>query len=99
MLKGVDINSRFNFISSEDITEPKTIFILKPLSSFEMMTHSDLKSKGDLLELVKLSIESIQNIDAEKDEFIESIPVKTLSEMVKYILEINNLTESDKKKF
>lgn len=98
MLKGIDVNQRIEFISKEDISEPKTIFILRPLTGFEMMELQSLSTAEDLFKLVRKSIVEITNGESDLDKMILNLPVATVSELVVFILKLNNLTEADKKK-
>jgi hypothetical protein len=99
MLKGIDTRQRIEFISSVDISEPKTLFILKPLSSLEMMefsTINELDQVGALRIYLEKSIVEVKNFNSLSqcsiNELIDSIDPKTLAELIIEINKINNLS-------
>lgn len=109
MLKGVDARQKINFVSKQDTEEPKTIFVLRPLTGMAMMDMSDMLVDGkmvfkgdDIIKMLDNSIEDIQNHpDMEtmgKIEVIKHLEVSILTELMDEITKINNLSDSDKKK-
>lgn len=99
MLEGIDINQRIEFISSCDITEPKTIFVFRPLGGVEMMRYQELNKPEVLLEFLNTTIVDIKNCNnPDKIAYIKSIDKNAISEIVIKALSINELTGEDKKK-
>lgn len=98
MLKGIDVNQKIEFVSKEDISDPKTVFVLRPLTGFEMLELQNLSNAEDLFKMVRKSIIEVKNGEPDLDKMIHSLPVATVSELVVTIFGLNNLTEADKKK-
>jgi hypothetical protein len=91
MLKGIDVNQRIEFVSKYDDTEPKTVFVLKPLSSLEMMTLGTNESIEFYLEK---SIVEVKNFDNKSvKEAISSVNVKVLGELIEQINRLNKLSD------
>ena len=96
MLKGIDMNQRINFISKEDKEEPKTVFVIRPLSAIEMMNTS----KDEYLSLMlNKSIVEIKNPDLkdrqEIDDFVNGLNVAVLTELINEITDINKLKDDE----
>ena len=100
MLEGININERISFIYSKD-KEPKTEIILKPLSSFEMMRLSVGLTTGDIESIILASVVEIKHpdmIDVEKvSDYVSSLNVEVLTELMVKITSINNLTDDETK--
>lgn len=96
MLVGIDLTQRIEFTSKDDKTEPKTIFILKPLSARERMSMSN---KDEILfDMVNTSVVEIRNCnDKTKEEYLESLPLDTLVEIGMKVNNISGITDDDKK--
>lgn len=99
MIININESERVEFISQFDTTEPKTIFILKPLTGFEMMDFTNLEDKNIMLDFIITSIVEIKNCNSDKTEFVKSLSLNILSELLVFITNLNNLTQDDKKKF
>ena len=108
MLKGVDINQRIEFSCVDDKEEPRTIFVFKPLSGFEMLDLSKhlvgkkLTLSGSyILETLEKSIVEIKNPDLkDKDkikEFLQGLSSIVLVELVTETGKINKLTDDESK--
>lgn len=104
MLKALNVNSEIVFTSKDDKTEPKTEFILKPLTSIqkmEMFVGVDAKSafKGDSLKKILLaSIKEVRNFDIKNiDEVIDVLPIETITELTLKVIDINGLTADEQK--
>lgn len=97
MLKGIDPNERVEFISSYDNSEPKTVFILRPLTGMEM--SGGLSSKEDIFRMVSVSVVEIKNMPEgqSKEDFIKSLPLLPLGELVQKCNELNKITGQDAK--
>jgi hypothetical protein len=94
MIEGINVNQRVSFVCECDKTEPKTEFILKPLSGFEMM---EIWSDGYAAEkFLKKSIVEIKGI-SDKDAFLDSMPTIVLGELLKKANELNGLSEQEAK--
>lgn len=98
MLEGISTSQRIEFVSSHDKTEPKTIFVFRPLSGIEMMSYQNLNETEILLKFLNATIFEIKNCSIEKSEFISSLNSQVLSEIIIKAVEINRLTDTDKKK-
>lgn len=101
MLKGIDIRQRIEFSSSLDTNEPKTIFVLKPLTSLETTHFSTLHDDDQLSALrfyIKSSIVQIKNFETEDvDEAINLLDSTTLGELLTEINKINKVSKDDVK--
>jgi hypothetical protein len=106
MKKVININQRFDFCLSSDIEEPKTVFVLRPLSGLEMLEMSSFVKDGQLclneknvFSMLSKSIVEIKNFDTTNiEEAINSLDVSDITELIMEIGKINNITEADKKK-
>lgn len=99
MIKVIDVNSRIEFVSSFDKTEPKTVFYLKPLSGIEMMSFTD-GHKEDIFNMVISSVVDVKDYPVEGktvSEIINSLSITVLGELITKINSINNVTEQDQK--
>ena len=106
MLKGIDVNQRIEFVSKDDTSEPKTVFILRPFSGMEMVSMSRFFDSGKmtltgegLTAFLEKSIVEVKNF---KDglsvkEIIQQLSGAVLGELVSEIAGINNLTGQDQK--
>lgn len=106
MLKGIDVNERIEFVSKEDVSDPKTVFVFKLLSGAEMigfsrfMEDGQLKLSGDnVIDFIDNSIVEIKNFsnDLPKRSVISSLPANILTELFTQISKINNLSKGDEK--
>lgn len=94
MIQGIDVNQRIEFVSEKDSSEPKTVFIFKPLSGFEML---DVQDGGlDLKRFIKRTIIEVKGVE-DKDLFLESLPLSIVGELIKKANEVNKLTEEETK--
>jgi len=103
------VNQRVDFVSKEDKTKPKTIFVLKPLSGLESLTLSKYVINGGLKitedyvrDVLSKSVVEIKHPNlTEKEEiisFIEKQDVVVLMELSAEVLNIGTVTDDDKKK-
>jgi hypothetical protein len=96
MLEGIDLKQRINFIPSKDKTEPKTVFVLKPLSSIEMLSMN--KGDNSLFKYLKESIVSINNFCVDNiEEAIHMLDTKTIEELLTEINKLNKISEEEEK--
>ncbi len=97
MIKGIDVNQRIEFLSKFDNSEPKTVFVLRPLSGFEMMEFSEGR-KEDIYNMILKSVVEVKNFeDNNIEKAINSLGIRVIGELIQFINEINNITEQDAK--
>ena len=103
MIKGIDLNQRVEYVSKYDNSEPKTVFIFKPLSASEMIdtigSESSTYLKGSkIIEYLDLVICEIKNAEfTDKKTYLDSLPSLVVSELVSESSSMNNMTASDQK--
>lgn len=97
MLKGIDINQRIEFTYSKDIEEPKTVFVLRPLSGAEMLDFGG--STSEIIKMVELSLVEVRNypIQGTPAEIIKSLDLGVLGELIRKVNELCRLSEQDAK--
>lgn len=99
MLKGIDARQRVEFSASND-TEPKTVFVLKPLTSLEMMSFVGIENDQmkSMKAYLKYSIVEVKNYHIQNiDDLIDSLDPKTLGELILEINKLNNVGSSEAK--
>ena len=101
MLKGIDIRQRIEFVSKKDESEPKTVFVLQPMSTLDKMQFSTMISEDYSKALrfyLKKSIISITNfISNDIDEAIEMLDMDVMDELTKELNKINNVSDEERK--
>lgn len=106
MIPVIDIKQRIEFISKEDKTEPKTIFVLRPLSGVEkfgvlqLAVGKNLTLEGEYItKLLEKAVVEVKNhsIEGTKEDIINSLPDSVIIELVNKIGEMNSLTENESK--
>lgn len=100
MLKGIDIRQRVEFVSTQDTSEPKTIFVLKPLTSLEQMEFIGIPSGSmdSILYYLTKSIVEIKNYSTQDiKEAINSISPIVLGELTQEINKLNNISGGEAK--
>lgn len=104
VIKGIDVNKRHEFICSLDKEEPKTIFVIKPLSGEDRANFSDegnVKLSGTkLYDFLAASIVDIKNFDIDGDIRTKLISIKddaVIAELVLEVGRISNMTRQDEK--
>ncbi len=97
MLQGINIDQRVEFVSEFDTSEPKTKFIIRPLSGVDMLNTGT--TENPLLSLLIASVESIENFKGEKDKekIIRSLPTNVFNELLEHINKMNEVTDDDRK--
>lgn len=106
MIQGIDVNKRIEFISKEDLSEPKTIFVFRPLTGSEMIDlgtsvdGGNIKLSGQaIIDFIDKSLVEVKNFsDLPKRQVLDSLSPSILAELVNTVSEINNITDKDKKK-
>lgn len=106
MLKGIDVNQRIEFVSKEDKSDPKTVFVLRPFSGIEMVSMSQFFDEGKMvlsgegiLSFLEKSVVEIKNFKEglSVKEILSQLSGVVLGELVNEISLINNLTGQDQK--
>lgn len=105
MIKFIDMKDREEFISSQDATEPKTVFVLKPLSSMDhgktIRRYEEQMQLDAMFETVKACLVEIRNGEAVikdiTDDVIKSIPLNVIIELMDRIMAKNTLSGQDTK--
>lgn len=105
MIKGIDVNQRIEFSSVNDKDAEKTIFVFRPLTSAEMMDlASDAQGNtvklvgSKIFEYLKLGIVEVRNYPAGSiEDTLKSLPMDVITELVKEMGRINNMTEQEAK--
>lgn len=104
MLKGINVEERHELIYEKDNSDPKTIFILKPSTGFELTAYSAGDQKA-LSQMVIQSVVEIKNFDgkdsitdrAEIGKALSSLSAGIIGDLMKKINQINGITGEDKK--
>lgn len=103
MIKGIDVNQRIEFSLSVDDSEPKTIFVLRPLTAGEMMDLSSMTGKSAAersFNLLEKSIVEVKNYDHGNkaiSDIVQTLPIVAINELSLKIAEINHLNEAERK--
>jgi hypothetical protein len=117
MITGIDKNETFQFISSADAGEEKTIFILGILAIRDKLNilKGAFDEKGKVnpsivqekaIDIIKAGLKEIKNFcfKGEKkdvkeitDEVIEQIPINIIAELASKLVEINFMSEAERK--
>ena len=109
MLKGLDSRQKIEYVSKHDEDEPKTVFVIMPLTGVAMINLSTLNKKGkiqlkgeDVIDMLDGSVYEIKNHPDNdkltKREILEALEFPIIEELMAEVQKINNLTEDDKKK-
>lgn len=98
MITGIDVNQRIEYVSKYDRSEPKTIFVLRPLSGIEMLQFSEGKQE-DILNMLRKSIVEVKNYkdNTSIDEIVSSFSLPIVGELIQKVNIINNFTEQEAK--
>lgn len=100
MLKAIDINKRIEWSSSFDTTEPKTIFVLKPQSGFDMLEFAT-GSKEEIMGLALGTVQEVRNFPNGENMSIKdillSLEINVLGELLQAINNTNRITRQDEK--
>jgi hypothetical protein len=103
MLQGIDVRERINFTFSNDKTEPKTVFILKPLTSIEktifsqMMNESNDKAEAFLFYLKRSIVKIKEFKTTDVNEALEIIDETSLGEVLVALNKLNGFTKVEAK--
>lgn len=99
MLQGINVNDRIEFISKHDKDDPKTIFILRPLTADEVLKTANVKdSYKSLMKMLELSIVEIKNFEHTEIKIaIESLSTGVINELLETVNKINHITDDEAK--
>ena len=92
MIKTININERIEFISQFDTTEPKTVFVFRPLSGLEMIKLSE--GSLDIERFLNAAILEIKGVE-DKAAFIKTLEAKVLGELVNKANEVCEITKAE----
>lgn len=99
MLQGIDVSQRIEFSSVSDTGEPKTVFVLKPLSGLEMLEFSG-GGTDDIKKMIIKSIVEVKNFSKDGisiEEVVGSLNLSVVGELINKINYLNNLSRQDEK--
>lgn len=108
MLKGTDVSQRVEFSSAEDKSDPKTIFVLRPLNAleaFEVARKMDMETQSltpeYVIALLGKAVVEIKNPDLKEAQevfdFVVSLPITILLEIVTEANTLNKLSDEETK--
>jgi hypothetical protein len=106
MITIIDVKQRIDFVSKFDTTEPKTVFVLRPLSGSELLEMSGSVENGEInitgrfmYSFLEKSIVEIKNGPEQMivSEVIKGLSAGVISELVTLITKINHMTKDDEK--
>jgi hypothetical protein len=103
MLKGIDVNQRIEYVCKEDDSEPKTVFVFRPMTASEMidltsdMDVTQLKMTGKkIIDFLCMAIVEIRNYHiADIREALNSLPPTVITELVQESTNINKIVGTD----
>jgi hypothetical protein len=113
MLKGIDVNEVFEYVSPQDKEEPKTIFVVGNILHEDKIRifSSSLKPDGTIdlsqspkkaFDVLLAGLKGIKNLNG-KDyttitkEILNTLPFEILTELITKIIEFNQLGEVERK--
>lgn len=106
MIKGIDVNQRIEFVSKNDTEEPKTIFIIRPLTGEEKANFQDegkaeIRLSGTrMYDFLAASVVEIRNFNIEGDMRTKLNSIgddALLAELIEAIGNLSNMTRQDQK--
>jgi hypothetical protein len=104
MLKGINVNQRIEFVSSKDTEEPKTVFVLRPLTGEEKANFNDdgsIKLAGTrIYDFLSLAVVEIKNYEVEgtvREKLVSIKDDSVIAEIINEIGKISNMTGQDQK--
>ena len=99
MLKGMDVRERIEFTFENDKTEPKTVFVLKPLTSMEKTVFMTMEDKLESLKFyLNHSIVEVKNYDTNSvSEALDIIDEESLGEILFELNKLNGFTKDEAK--
>ena len=105
MIEGLNIKNTIEFTSKNDVSDPKTVFVLRPLKAHEILdagnvSDGKMRLSGQyVVQMIESSVVEIRNYNTEGTirEKVESLPLSVMTELINKISEINNLSEKEAK--
>jgi hypothetical protein len=103
MITGIDVNKTFDFVSSYDKSEPKTVWKIGLLRYKDFLSVGEKvkdKPTESLIIAVKLGLKGVENYGyafSNTDEFIDTIPLNVLGEIGTEIINLSTLSEEETK--
>lgn len=105
MIKGIDVNQRIEFVSKNDNSEPKTIFVFRPLTAESMLSFASEQNNGELkltgskiFDFLEMSIVEIKNYqEGSVNELLRTLPPMIIAELVQEAGNINKMNGQDEK--
>ena len=106
MKVGIDKNQRVEFSLSSDTTEPKTVFVFRPLTGTEMIDISGnitgrfATLQGErIIKFLDLAIVEIRNYPEglSKKDYLESLSANDILELVGFGSQLCGLTKDEEK--
>lgn len=97
MLEGIDVRQEIEFVSKKDKTEPKTVFILRPLSGMDRLNiiQGGGSSAQKALQTSIIEIKNNDNVSVE--DYINMLDLEVLDEIMEKINDISSIKDDDKK--
>jgi len=97
MIQRIDVNKRIDFVCPSDTSEPKTVFVLRPLSSSEIMNDAsnDKEKISKAMDMLEKSIVEVRNGGEYKSkrELIDTLPMDIIGDLSNKVTELNHLTK------
>lgn len=107
MIEGIDLNLRVEFVSKDDKADPKTVFVLRPLSGSEKINLSGFYSRGKLsltgsylLDVLRKCVVETKNPDLKNEElgeYLERLPSDIIVELGEKITDLVDVTDDERK--
>lgn len=98
MLEGIDVSQRIEFVSTKDKTEPKTVFVLRPLSGIDRINIRQNSSKSAIEAILETSIVEIRHgKDLSVKDYIKTLDIDVINEIVGKINDISDIKDDDRK--
>lgn len=96
MIQGIDVTQRIEFVDPNDTGDPKTVFVLRPLTASEILTlrYSTTDNAMRIFNTIKASIVEAKNYFKsfeDKDKLVDSLPMNLITSLSLKIAEINHL--------
>lgn len=99
MLVGTNVKQRIELTldCDNENEDPKTIFVVRPLTAHEMYEASSKLSKdtslNSVLSIIDTAVVEVNNFEGN----IEDLPLYAINELIDKIMKINRLTEEEEK--
>lgn len=99
MITGIDINQRIEVTLDSDKTEPKTVFVVRPLSGMDrIVIGTDESDVPVAVKILSRSIVEIKNNnDIPVNEFLYMLSIDDLNGLLGKVNELNEITDEEVK--